>query len=103
MKHRKTKLFILVLVLFLGIVVGAGGYFHRDLYRPLAHDKGDVYIEIPKGSSPYEILAKVQSEGIIKHAIPLWIYSRLAGNASHMKAGQYRFPSPISPITVLHK
>jgi UPF0755 protein len=46
------------------------------------------------------VVAKLVAEGIIKHKWPLMLYLKLTSNASELKAGDYDFPSPISPLGV---
>jgi UPF0755 protein len=42
----------------------------------------------------------LNAEGIIKHKWPLTLYLKFTSNASQLKAGDYDFPSPISPLGV---
>jgi len=44
---------------------------------------------------------KLATEGIIKHEWPLMIYLKSTGSGSSIRAGEYNFPSPIAPLTVL--
>ncbi len=92
--------------MFLIILLGCGGlawWGYRDLHAPVSHDKAAQYIEIPRGSSPAEIISKLVAAGVIRHEWPLLIYIKLSGTGAHLKAGEYRFPSPISPLGVLRK
>lgn len=103
MKKRRTKLALLVLLL---LVLGGAGFLfwsYRDLHAPLAHDKADEYIEIPRGSTPATIIERLQTEGVIRRSWPLLVYIKLKGLGGKLKAGEYRFPSPISPLGVLSK
>ncbi|HKR01179.1 MAG TPA: endolytic transglycosylase MltG [Pyrinomonadaceae bacterium] len=91
---------------FLLLCVAAGGFLfwtYRELRAPVAHDKADKYIEIPRGLSPSQIVSRLASEGIIKREWPLLAYIKLTGAGARLKAGEYRFPSPISPLGVLRK
>jgi UPF0755 protein len=100
---RKGKFIALALVL---ILVAAGGFLfwtYRELRAPLAHDKAEKYIEIPRGLSPSQIINRLASEGIIRREWPLLAYMKLTGAGARLKAGEYRFPSPISPLGVLRK
>lgn len=95
-----------ILVLLFLIILGGGvlAYWtYRDLQTPVAHAKGSQYIEIPRGSSPAEILGRLNSEGVIRRSWPLLAYIKLKGLGPNLKAGEYRFPSPISPLGVLRK
>ena len=76
---------------------------YRDLHLAATHSKSGQYIEIPKGSSPGFIVKKLTDEGVIKHELPLKVYLKLTGAGSSLKAGEYDFPSPISPLMVVAK
>lgn len=101
--NRRVKIISLV-ILLLFITVGALVFWaYRDLSAPREHDKAEQYIEIPRGLSPSQIVAKLATEGIIKHEWPLLLYMKWTGAGARLKAGEYRFPSPISPLEVLKK
>jgi UPF0755 protein len=96
---------LLLLVLALVVLAGAasGAWVYSDLRKPVSHGKSGQYIEIPKGSSPSWIINKLVTEGIIKHEWPLKVYLKSTGKGSTLKAGEYDFPSPISPLSVVAK
>jgi UPF0755 protein len=100
---RFTKLLIIFILLF----ACAGGVFAfwlaRDLRTPVPHGNPTQYVQITRGSTPAETLAQLQSAGVIRRDWTLLLYIRLKGVGSHLKAGEYRFPSPISPLQVLRK
>ena len=97
------RLILLIIVLAILAVAAFGAWAYSDLRRPVAHAKAGQYIEIPKGSSPSAIVRKLAAEGVIKHEWPLKIYLKSKGLGSTLKAGEYDFPSPISPLSVLAK
>ena len=90
------------LIVTLAVVLLAGAassaWLYRDLHQPEAHSKSGQYIEIPRGSSTASVVRKLSSEGIIKHEWPLKLYLKVTGTGSTLKAGEYDFPSPISPL-----
>jgi UPF0755 protein len=96
---------LIVVVIAVGLLASAasGAWIYSELHRPLSHTKSGQYIEIPKGSSPSFIVKKLADEGIIKHEWPLKLYLKGTGRGSTLKAGEYDFPSPVSPMTVLAK
>jgi UPF0755 protein len=100
---RKGKFIALILVLFCVVVGGFLFWTYRELRAPVAHDKADKYIEIPRGLSPSQIVSRLASEGIIRREWPLLAYIKWTGAGARLKAGEYRFPSPISPLSVLKK
>ncbi|HEV7890848.1 MAG TPA: endolytic transglycosylase MltG [Pyrinomonadaceae bacterium] len=91
---------ILILVLLSG-----GLYFwaKQQLVMPIQHSQSNQYVEIERGSTPDEIISKLSDLGVIRRGWLLRLYVRLSGSGSRMKAGEYRFPSPISPLGVLKK
>src|SRR5688572_15126823 len=99
----KTLFIILAVLIFLAILVaGAGGYWlNNSLSTPKEHDKPGTYIVIEKGSTPSQIVAKLAAEGILATSMPTNFYLRTMGNPAGLKAGEYRFPSPITPLQVL--
>lgn len=98
---KRIILLIIALVLLAGAASGA--WIYSDLRKPIAHNKSGQYIEIPRGASPSFIVKKLAAEGIIKHEWPLMFYLKSTGRASTLKAGEYDFPSPVSPLGVLAK
>ncbi|HMH43651.1 MAG TPA: endolytic transglycosylase MltG [Pyrinomonadaceae bacterium] len=101
---KRTRRILLAIVLLL---IAAPGIFalwlYRDLRSPTSHDKASEYIEIPRRSTPESIANKLLSEGVIRRKWPLLLYIKLTGSAKLIRAGEYRFPSPITPLGVLKK
>jgi UPF0755 protein len=97
------KFLLLVLALLLLAGAASGAWVYSDLHKPVSHNKSGQYIEIPKGSSPASIIKKLLAEGIIKHEWPLKLYLKSTGKGGTLKAGEYDFPSPISPLSVVAK
>lgn len=95
---RIILVFILPILIF-GTAIAF--WIYRDLRTPVHHTKHGQYVEIPRGSSPTTIINKLAGAGIIRHKWPLMIYLKLTGNGSQWKAGEYDFPSPISPLAVV--
>jgi len=98
----KRLILLLVLVAVLA-VAGLGAWTYSNLHKPIAHGKTGQYIDIPKGSSPGSIVRRLAAEGIISHEWPLKLYLKATGKGATLKAGEYDFPSPITPLGVLAK
>jgi UPF0755 protein len=96
-----------ILIALLAVILLAGGaagaWVYSDLRQPINHNKSGQYIDIPKGSSPSAIIKKLTAEGVLKHEWPLKLYLKGTGKGSTLRAGEYDFPSPISPLGVLAK
>ena len=98
------KRLILVIIAVLLVACGASaGWVYSELRQPIRHNKSGHYIDIPRGSSPSAIVKKLADEGVLKSEWPLKIYLRATGRGSTLKAGEYDFPSPVSPMGVLAK
>ena len=96
----------IVLAIFILLVIAASAsaiWVYKDLHTPNRHTKHGQYVEIPRGSSPATVINKLADQGIIKHKWPLTFYLKVAGDSSQIKAGEYDFPSPISPLGVIAK
>jgi UPF0755 protein len=101
MKLKQVALLLLLIILLLsgGLYVWA----KQQLETPVLHSQAKQYVEIPRGSTPDEIISKLTDLGVIRRGWLLRLYVRLSGDGSKLKAGEYRFPSPISPLGVLRK
>ena len=90
---------------FLIIAVLAGSGFSYWIFNsmrsPHEHNKADQFIQIEKGSTPKQIIAKLSDEGVIASYAATLLYLRIFGDAGNMQAGEYQFPSPITPLQVL--
>jgi peptidoglycan lytic transglycosylase G len=95
------KLILLLIALLVLAGAASGAWVYSDLHKPVSHNKSGQYIDIPKGSTPSSIIKKLSAEGIIKHEWPLKIYLKSTGKGGTLKAGEYDFPSPITPLTVV--
>lgn len=95
----KVLKFLSVLVIF--AIACFSFWVYKSLHTPYAHNKQNQYIQIPHGSSPGQILAKLNTEGIISSQIPLKIYLKINGTGNEIQAGEYMFNSPITPLEVL--
>ena len=101
MKPKKIAI-LLLLLLLLGIS-GFAFYTYRELRTPVNHSRSSDYIEIPRGSTPAQVISKLHAAGIIGREWPLRLYVKLTGAGARLKAGEYRFPSPITPLAALRK
>ncbi|MGI8786588.1 MAG: endolytic transglycosylase MltG [Pyrinomonadaceae bacterium] len=89
---------------FIVLIVAVGGisyWIYNNLHKSHQHDKSNQYIQIPKGSTPNEIVEKLAAEGVLANSLPTQIYLRTFGEANNLKAGEYQFESPITPLQVI--
>jgi len=99
MKLIRFILFFLVLVT-LGL---GGGYFwlQNALDQPVAHGYSSEYITIERGMASNRILKELEDYQIIQAPLATKLYLRFFATDLQLEAGDYRFPSPISPKEVL--
>lgn len=97
------RLILILIAVCLLAAAGLGAWTYSDLHKPIAHSKSGQYIEIPKGTSPSAIVHKLATEGVLRHEWPLKLYLKATGKGSTLRAGEYEFDSPISPLGVLAK
>ncbi len=64
--------------------------------RPHEHTASGKLITIAPGTSSREIIARLQREGIVDRSLAIRLWLRTAGRNLRLKAGDYRFKSPIS-------
>lgn len=77
------------------------GWMMSSMNRANEHPHSDEYIRIERGSTPSQIISKLASEGVLKNELPALIYLRIFSRSEKLRAGDYRFKSPITPLEVL--
>lgn len=97
------RLLLLFTILVILVSAGVGFWGYKDLHTPVHHDKSEQYVIIARGSTPAGVVRKLVSESVIKHEWPLRFYMKFSGGDSRIRAGEYMFPTPISPLGVLRK
>lgn len=92
---------IVALLLVLG---GTGSYLWVDsaMKRPHAHTLNGVLV-IEQGMGRKAIVNRLVEAGVLSEKTPVLIYLALNPQMGIMQAGEYRFDSPISPLSVLEK
>lgn len=93
---------IVFAVLIIAVLAGAAFsyWIFSSVKAPHEHKKANEFIQIEKGSTPKQIIAKLSDEGVIANYTAALIYLRVFGDARNMQAGEYQFPSPITPLQV---
>jgi UPF0755 protein len=102
-KKRTRRIVLTILLLLIAAPAVFAIWLYREMRAPASHAMASEYIEIPKRSTPESIANKLVTDGIIRRKWPFLLYIKLTGSAKLIKAGEYRFPSPITPLGVLKK
>ncbi|MDQ2746925.1 MAG: hypothetical protein M3T96_06675, partial [Acidobacteriota bacterium] len=79
---RIIKYLTVILIVLLAVIGGVSYWIYSSLNKPHQHGKANVYIQIPKGSTPTEIISKLSGEGILAGEMPTLVYLRTMGNAN---------------------
>ncbi|MFL6273672.1 MAG: endolytic transglycosylase MltG [Blastocatellia bacterium] len=96
--------FTLLLLVLLILAAGAGLLWLRaEVNRPVEHPSAERIITIEPGTGAAGVIAKLSEAGIVRHPIPLRLYLRATGHGSGLRAGDYKFASPISPMQAIDK
>ena len=99
---RKLLLALGLLLVGAAAAVGGGALWVRNaMGTPKEHAKAGEYIKIERGTAPAAVVGRLVSEGVLADGTPVLIYLRTFGDASKIKAGDYTFKSPITPLEVL--
>ncbi len=96
-----VKILFALLLLILIALCGISYWVYNAVSSPHEHAKANEYIKIEKGSTPREIIAKLAADGVISSEMATLVYLRTIGDGTKLQAGEYQFPSPISPLQVL--
>jgi UPF0755 protein len=97
------RLLLLLVVLF-ALAAGTFALWVRsEVNRPVEHESADRIITIEPGTGAAGVVAKLSEAGIVRHPIPLRLYLRLTGRSGGLRAGDYKFASPISPMQAIDK
>lgn len=103
-RRRRIRLFIffflsLIIVLAAAIVI----WIKTAVTGAVAHNSAEEIITVEPGTSLNGVIAKLTEAGIVRSPVALKIYMRLTGGGGNLKAGDYRFDSPISPLQAIEK
>lgn len=92
-----------IVVLGAGVLGGCGGIFYLGLTRPHEHRQASRLFIIRPGATARQIVHQLHEADILSHPFLVLTYLTLSHSSSRLKAGEYRFPSPISPLQVIRK
>jgi UPF0755 protein len=95
---RWTVLAAIAIVL---IVAATALWIRHELTTPyFGAGGGEVFVDVPKGAGGTTIARLLSDAGVIRFRFPFMLYERLGDLGRRMKAGEYRFASPATPIEV---
>ncbi len=92
----------LFILLFFATAVAAGGLYYYEK-QALTFAPAPATFDLKSGSSLRTVSRDLSAAGVIGEPLLFEIIGRLRGNASHIKAGNYEFESPTTPLKILQK
>ena len=95
-----------IMLIFIVAILGIGGFsfwLYNALDSPVSHRNATRYITIEQGSSSNSILEVLGENDILRAPLATKLYLRFFNRDAKMEAGDYKFPSPISPIEVINQ
>lgn len=95
-----------LLALFSLTILLTGGFafwLYYTLHSPISHNNAKQYITIEQGLASYRILDILEDYQVIQAPLATKIYLYLFNKNAKLEAGDYLFPSPISPVEVLNR
>lgn len=96
---RRIALLLLILLLALG---ACAIWMRKTATTPVEHD-ADRIVTIDPRTGTQGIVDRLAEAGIVRHPLALKIYVRATGRGGSLKAGDYKFASPISPLQAFDK
>ncbi|HJZ69178.1 MAG TPA: endolytic transglycosylase MltG [Blastocatellia bacterium] len=99
-KSRRLSAFVIIGVI---VVLGYAIWVRRSVASPVEHESADQIITIEQGAGLQSVIARLGEAGIVQHPLALKIYLRVTGKGGNIKAGDYKFASPISPLQAIEK
>lgn len=79
-----------------------GGFSGWRLLSPYQGFTGEVFVEIPHGSSSSAIAAQLAEAGVVRSRFDL-LAARVVERSRSLKAGEYRFDHAASPVEVVSR
>jgi UPF0755 protein len=101
----RWRRWLAALAALLLIALGAGGWgawswLQQQYYAPGAAAVA-ARIDVPQGASVHNVLARLQSQGVLRDARAVQWYLRLHGSHPRVQAGRYEIPPRASPAQII--
>lgn len=93
---------LLLLLLLITLTLGSFGYWiYAAINEPVVHNNAARYITIDQGVGSNRILQVLEESEIIQAPLATKVYLRFFDQGTKLQAGDYLFPSPISPLETI--
>ncbi|MEW6212652.1 MAG: endolytic transglycosylase MltG [Acidobacteriota bacterium] len=92
-----------VILLSLVAVAASWWWIKKEVNAQVEHGPADKVISIEQGTGTQAIINRLSEAGIVQSPTLLKIYLYVTGRSGRLKAGDYRFQSPISALEAIEK
>ena len=94
-----------LLIVFLMLVAAAGsGFLYLRTHEPYRGFSGaEQFVDIPPGASTRTIGDLLVAAGVVRDPVTYRLALWMSGRARLLKAGEYRFEQPMTPLDVIGK
>ena len=92
------QILLLVLLAFSGLVL----YGAYSILRPYQGYAGETFVDVRRGADTLEIAGQLEQADVLRAEWPFLVL-RVTRPRSRLKAGEYRFDRPLSPLEVYRK
>jgi UPF0755 protein len=94
----------LAMLLAIGAALAAAALVRQRVYAPFrAYSGEEQFVEISPGSGTRTIGERLQAAGVVRDALTWRAAILLSGDATRLKAGEYRFDRPMTAMEVVDK
>ncbi len=103
MKRTVTRLLFVVALLLVVAGAAAGVVYSRvhEAYR--GFEESEQFVDIPQGTGAVTIGTRLAQAGVVRDPLTFRAALWLSGRARDLKAGEYRFDRPITPLDVIDR
>src|SRR5215831_3701970 len=96
---------VLAVLLVIALVAGAAAaWIYFGIQRPYrGYSSAEQFVEIPQGLGPRAIADRLVNAGVVRDRITFRAALWREGRATKLRAGEYRFTDPMTPLEVIEK
>lgn len=93
---------VVLIVIVAAAAGGAAWWLRQQALTPFqGYDGVEVFVDIPSGTGPRTIGAKLAEAGVVKDALTFRVALWLTGRARDLKAGEYRFSGAAPAVHIV--
>jgi UPF0755 protein len=103
MRRFLLTLLLLVVLAGVGAYVAGSTVWGRVHEAYKGYDAAEQFVDIPPGTGMAEIRRRLVNAGVVRDEVVLRAALWWTGESRHLRAGEYRFDQPMTPIAVIGK